>query len=53
MNEIVDNTHLHKSGSWDLIWNMKAPLMIKKISCGVCVGAVFPLEHGVIVDLSK
>lgn len=31
MNEIVDNIHLHKSGRWDLIWNIKSPPKIKNL----------------------
>lgn len=44
MKEIVDNTHLHKSGCWDLIWNIKVSPKIKKKkkkpSWHVCKGCI-------------
>jgi len=50
MNETIDNTYLHKSGHWDLIWNIKDP-QNKKISCAMCLGVVLPLEHGLVVEV--
>lgn len=42
MKEIVDNTHLHKSGCWDLIWNIKvSPKIKKKNPHGMCVRDAF------------
>jgi hypothetical protein len=36
VNEIVDNSHLHTPGLWDLILNIKSPPKIKNLVCRVC-----------------
>jgi len=43
VNEIIDNSHLHILGRWNLIWNLKVPPKIKK-KCVAHVSGLF--SHG-------
>jgi len=56
MNELLDTSHSKKQGSWQLLWNLKAPPKFKKLLwhiCRNCLPTKWEFEtRGLIVLLS-